>query len=95
MAHALVRSEFAPLNIKRVHQIWKEEKLGRMTRYRKKHTGESVPIKAEAPNHVWCIHFLFDTCMNGTQLMILGVKDEYTKDCLALEIRSQVRSNDV
>ncbi|MDE2126045.1 MAG: IS3 family transposase [Armatimonadetes bacterium] len=91
MVDALVRSEFAPLNIRRVHRIWREEKLGRMRRYRKKRTGESAPIKADAPNQVWCIDFLFDTCMNATRLEILGVKDEYTKECLALEIRSRFR----
>lgn len=95
MAHALIKAEFAPLNVKRVHRIWKEEKLGRMKRYRKKRTGESVPVKAEAPNHVWCIDFLFDTCLNGTRLKILAVKDEYTKECLALETRTRFTSKDV
>jgi hypothetical protein len=40
MAHGLVKAEFAPLNLKRVHRIWKQEKLGRVKRYRKKRTGE-------------------------------------------------------
>ena len=95
MAHALIKAEFAPLNVKRVHRIWKEEKLGRLKRYRKKRTGESVPVKAETPNHVWCIDFLFDTCMNGTRLKILAVKDEHTKENLALEVRTRFRSRDV
>ena len=95
MAHALVRSEFAPLNVKRVHRIWREEKLGRMKRYRKKRTGETVPLKADGPNHVWCIDFCFDRCMNGTRLKVLAIKDEYTKECLALEPRSNIRSCDV
>ena len=46
MAHAFVKPEFAPLNVKRVHRIWKEERLGRMKRYRKKRTGNSLPFKA-------------------------------------------------
>jgi putative transposase len=95
MAHALIKAEFAPLNVKRVHRIWKEEKLGRMKRYRKRRTGETVPVKAEQPNHVWCIDFLFDTCINGTRLKILAVKDEYTKECLALEVRTRFTSKDV
>ena len=95
MAHALIRGEFAPLNVKRVHRIWKEEKLGRMKRYRKKRTGQSVPVKAERPNHVWCVDFVFDTCMNGTKLKILAVKDESTRECLALEVATRLRSRDV
>jgi hypothetical protein len=47
MAHALVRNEFAPLNVKRVHRLWKEQKLGRMKRYRKKRTRSSVPVLAD------------------------------------------------
>lgn len=95
MAHALVRPEFAPLNVKRVHRIWKEEKLGRMKRYRKKRTGDTVPLSATGPNHVWCVDFIFDSCLNGTKLKILAVKDEFTKECLALEVRTRFRSGDV
>jgi transposase InsO family protein len=95
MAHALLKSEFAPLNIKRVYRIWKEEKFGCRQRYRKRRTGGTVPIASEAPNHVWCIDFLFDTCMNSTRLKILAVKDEYTNECLALEVGTRLRSRDV
>ena len=83
MAHALVRKEFAPLNVKRVHRVWKEERLGRVKRYRKRRTGNSVPLSATHPNHVWAVDFVFDSCLNGTKLKVLAVKDEFTKECLA------------
>jgi putative transposase len=95
MAHALVKPETAPLNVKRVHRIWKEEKLGPMKRYRKRRTGQTVPLSASHPNHVWCVDFIFDSCLNGTKLKILAVKDEVTKECLALEVRTRFRSVDV
>lgn len=85
MAHALVRGEFEPLNVKRVHRLWKEEKLGRMRRYRKKRTGSSVPVAAESANHVWCVDFCHDACLNGTRLKCLSIVDEFTRECLALE----------
>ncbi len=50
MAHALVKREFAPLNVKRVHRVWKEERLGRVKRYRKRRTGQTVPLSASHPN---------------------------------------------
>ncbi len=78
MAHALVRPEFAPLNVKRVHRIWKEERLGRMKRYRKKRTGSSVPLSAEAPSQVWCLDFCHDACLNGTRLKVLAIVDEFS-----------------
>jgi len=92
MAHALVRPEFAPLNVKRVHRIWKAERLGRMKRYRKKRTGGSVPVRAEAPNHIWCLDFCHDACLNGTRLKVLAIVDEYTRECLALEAATSFRS---
>ena len=92
MAHALVKDEFAPLNVKRVHRVWKEEKLGRMKRYRKKRTGGTVPCAAIAPNHVWCVDFCFDSCLNGTKLKVLSVKDEFTRELLALEVGTSFKS---
>ena len=92
MAHALVREEFAPLNVKRVHRLWKEERLGRIRRYRKKRTGGSVPLAAEGPNHVWCVDFCFDSCQNGTRLKVVAVQDEFTKELLVLEAGTSIRS---
>ena len=92
MAHALVRAEFAPLNVKRVHRIWKEERLGRVKRYRKKRTGSPVPLSASAPNEVWCLDFCHDACLNGTKLKVLAVVDEFTRECLALEVATSFKS---
>ena len=91
-AHALVKPEFAPLNVKRVHRIWKEEKLGRMRRFRKKRTGSPVPLRASAANEVWCLDFCFDSCLNGSRLKMLAVKNEFTKELLALEGGTSFRS---
>ena len=92
MAHALVRPEFAPLNVKRVHRVWKLEKLGRVKRYRKKRTGSSVPLSAQGPNQVWCLDFCHDACLNGTRLKVLAVVDEFTRECLALEAATSFKS---
>lgn len=92
MAHALVKGDFEPLNVKRVHRLWKQERLGRMKRYRKKRTGNSVPLSAEGRDHVWCLDFCFDSCLNGTKLKVLAVKDEFTKELLALEVGTSFKS---
>ena len=92
MAHALVRAEFDPLNVKRVHRIWKEERLGRVKRYRKKRTGSSVPVISERPNHVWSLDFCFDACLNGSRLKVLAIVDESTRECLALEAHTSFKS---
>ncbi len=92
MAHALVKGDFEPLNVKRVHRIWKEERLGRMKRYRKRRTGSTVPVRAERPNHVWSLDFCFDACLNGSRLKVLAIVDEFTRECLALEAHTSFKS---
>lgn len=92
MAWGFLREEFAPLNPKRVHRLWKEEGLGRVKRYRKKRTGNTVPLRAEAPNHVWCVDFCFDSCLNGTKLKVLAIVDEFSKELLALEVGTSFKS---
>jgi transposase InsO family protein len=92
MAHALLRGEFAPLNVKRVHRIWKQEKLGRMKRYRKKRTGSGVPVSAERAGQVWSLDFCFDACLSGTRLKVLAIVDEFTRECLALEVATSIKS---
>jgi transposase InsO family protein len=92
MAHALVKAEFEPLNVKRVHRVWKEIKLGRIKRYRKKRTGNPIALKAEVPNHVWCVDFIHDACLNGSKLKILSVVDEFTRECLALEVDTRLNA---
>lgn len=92
MAWGFLREEFAPLNLKRVHRIWKEERLGRMKRYRKKRTGDSVPLAPTAASEVWCLDFCFDACLNGTKLKVLAIVDEFTRECLALEAATSFKS---
>lgn len=87
-----MKPEFAPLNVKRVHRIWKQERLGRMKRYRKKRTGSPVPLSAQAPSQVWCLDFWCDACMNGTKPKVLAVVDEFTRECLALEAATSFKS---
>lgn len=90
-----LRNEFAPLNVKRVHRLWKELRLGRKTKYRKKRTGKSVPTQASSPGEVWSLDFIHDSCMNGTKLKILVVLDEFTRETLALEVATSIKSRSV
>jgi putative transposase len=95
IAHDLVKAQFAPLNVKRVHRLWKEGRFGVVKRYRKKRTGQTVPYAATVPNEVWTIDFVFDACMNGSKLKILSVLDEVTRECLALEVATSFDSQAV
>lgn len=53
------------------------------------------PMKATYPNAVWSYDFVHDACANGQKLKCLTVIDEYTKECLAIEVASSIRSHQV
>jgi transposase InsO family protein len=99
LARALVlpgwESEFGALNPKRVYRLWKQESLARKKTRKKRRTGATVPVAATRANQVWCLDFCHDACLNGTRLKVLAVKDEYTRECLALEVATRLNSQRV
>ena len=53
------------------------------------------PVPATAENRVWAYDFVFDACANGQQLKCLTVIDEYTRECLAIDVAGGIRSSRV
>ncbi len=91
-AWATLRGEFAPLSPKRVHRVWKELQLNVRPRPRKRRKGMPMPDAPTAPNQLWCLDFVHDACLNGTRLKILAVVDEFTRECLALEVATSIKA---
>jgi putative transposase len=46
-------------------------------------------------NEVWAYDFVYDACANGQQLKCLTVIDEYTRECLAIDVAGSIRSGRV
>ncbi|RAR76554.1 putative transposase [Paracidovorax anthurii] len=44
---------------------------------------------------VWAYDFVFDTTANGQQIKCLTVVDEYTRECLAIDVAGAIRSKRV
>jgi putative transposase len=44
---------------------------------------------------VWAYDFVFDACANGQTLKCLTVIDEYTRECLAIDVGPSIRSGRV
>jgi len=74
-----LKKEFAPLNPKKVHRLFKELKLSFRKKTRKVRYGRAYPVTATHAGHVWCVDFCHDACLNGTKLKMLAVKDEHTQ----------------
>jgi len=88
------------VNDKRVQRIWREEglRVPRRTRKRRR-LGQtengSQRLQASGPNGVWSYDFIEDRTADGRRLKILVVVDEYTRECLALEMGRRLGSEAV
>lgn len=91
------------VNFKRLHRIWKAEHMQVPTKQRKRRRlsgnggshNSCVRHKATHRNHVWSYDFLTDRTEDGRQLKVLVVIDEFTRECLALEVGRTFTSRDV
>jgi len=63
---------------------------------RRKRIGKAFrPLAPTAINTVWSYDFVYDACANGQQLKCLTVVDEYTRECLAIDVSGAIRSSRV
>jgi len=97
---ALLRREGWRVNTKRVARIWREQGLKVPRRQPKRgrlwlNDGSCVRRRAEHPNHVWSYDFVFDRTHDGRPLRMLAIVDEYTRECLAIDVGRRFRSEDV
>jgi putative transposase len=88
---ALLRREGWRVNRKRVWRLWRQQGLKVPRKQRKKRRlGSSangcVRRRAASRNHVWAWDFIFDRTRDGRTLKWLTLVDEYTRECLALEV---------
>lgn len=89
---ALLRREGWRVNRKRVYRLWRKQGLKVPKKQRKKRRlGSSVNGCVRRPaqhkDHVWAWDFLHDRTSDGRSLKWLTLVDEYTRECLALEVR--------
>jgi putative transposase len=89
---ALLRRDGWRVNRKRVYRLWRQQGLKVPRKQRKKRRlGSSVNScvrrPAEHKNHVWAWDFLHDRTRDGGALKWFTLVDEYTRECLALEVR--------
>jgi transposase InsO family protein len=97
---ALLRTDGWRVNRKRVHRLWRRAgfKVPRKQR-KKRRWGTSangvVRRRAEQVNEVWCYDFVKDQTTDGRPLKFLPIEDEYTRECLALEVDRSITAADV
>ena len=96
----LLRGEGWRVNHKRVERIWRQEALKVPQKQPKRKRlwlgdGSCIRLRAEHRNHVWSYDFMSDRTSDGRSLKILNIIDEYTRECLAIDVARRMRSGDV
>ena len=97
---ALLRRDGWAVNLKRVHRLWRAAGLKVPQAQRKRRrvgTSENscTRHRAERPNHVWSYDFVMDQTSDGKRLKILPVVDEFTRECLTIEVERSMVAEDV
>ncbi len=81
----------------RMYRLWRQERC----RCRRNGHVDAWPpavlgrCHRRRSNHVWAYDFVFDTCADGQQLKCLTVIDEFTRECLAIDVAGGIRSGRV
>lgn len=79
------------VNAKRVYRLWRREglKVARKARKQRAGGGSANSVKNRPAGHiddVWAMDFIHDSTASGGSLKMLVIEDEYTRECLALEV---------
>jgi len=90
--HRLLRREKLVVNHKRTERIYKEEGLSLRRKKRKKIASE---LRVKIPDAVksgqyWAMDFVSDALFNGRKIRLLTLIDEYTRECLAIEVDTSI-----
>lgn len=88
------------VNHKRVHRLWKQEGFRvPKKRHKKRAVGDSSNAcdkrSATVRNDVWTWDFIHDRTMDGRQLKFLIILDEFTRECLCLDVARSIKADDV
>jgi putative transposase len=85
------------MSAERTYRLWRRAGLQvpRRRPRRRVATGRPRPLPPSGVNHVWAYDFVFDTCADGRVVKCLTIVDEFTRECLAIDVAGSIRSGRV
>ena len=97
---ALLRQEGWTVNAKRVERIWRREGLKVPQKQPKRgrlwlNDGSCIRLRPTHRGHVWSYDFVADRTHDGKAFRMLTVIDEFSRECLAIHVQRQIKSDDV
>jgi putative transposase len=90
--HVLLRREGWRVNRKRTYRIYRDAGLA-VRRRKRKRIGpfERKPLpKPSTVNRSWSMDFVSDGLCDGRRLRVLAIVDDYSRECLALEVDTSI-----
>lgn len=84
----LLRREGWSVNHKRTYRLYREQGLAVHRRKRKRIglTGRLPRPAPKGPNENWSMDYVADGLIGGRKLRVLAIVDDYSRECLALEV---------
>jgi transposase InsO family protein len=97
---AMLRQEGWSVNHKRVERIWRREGLKVPKKQPKRerlwlNDGSCIRLRPEHKDHVWSYDFVMARTADGKAFRLLNIIDEYTRECLTIEVKRKITSQDV
>jgi transposase InsO family protein len=97
---AMLKQDGWHVNHKRVERIWRREALQVPRKQPKRgrmwfNDGSCIRLRPDHQDHVWAYDFVSDRTHDGRPFRMLTLVDEYTRECLAIDVARQLRSDDV
>ena len=92
------------MNKKRVHRLWRKEGLKILEGKQRKRRrllllggseNSCTRRRATHLNHVWSYDFVMDLTEDGRRLKMMPVVDEYTRECLSIDVERSITAEDV
>ncbi len=98
--HALLRLDGWWLNHKRVERIWRREGLKVPNKQPKRgrlwfNDGSCIRLRPTHKDHVWAYAFVHGRTRDGRSFRMLAVIDEFTRECLAIDVSRKLNHEDV
>ena len=97
---AMLRAEGWRVNHKRIERLWRREGLKVPSKQPKRrrlwlNDGSCVRLRPQHKDHVWAYDIAHDRTHDGRPLRMLTLVDEYTRECLAIDVARRMTSEEV
>ncbi len=96
----MLHNEGRQVNHKRVERIWRSQGLKVPRKQPKRgrlwfNDGSCIRLRPAHRDHVWAYDFVAARTHDGRLFRMLTLVDEFTRECLAIDVARQLKSDDV